>query len=144
MWFHNFKGSIEDNLFIAVSQVKHLDFAMFSFLSLPGVEMRDVYLFLPPQHRNGIIVAFIGGTGVFAQDPKKADAPARLRTSVLSRAKRMFVIGIPARCNRPEISQKVSYFLAAKTNKWNFRGNSRRIVGTMFLYRDQVHFSDNA
>ena len=47
MRYHFLKESVQRNLLVADSQRKHLEFAKFDILFLPGAKFQDAYIFTP-------------------------------------------------------------------------------------------------
>ena len=146
-----FKTSRTRNLLIGDSQAKKLNIANFNLLSLPGAQLKHVYKFLPKKDIYDTIVLFIGGNDLFSGKAQsnisaselvqKISDPANL---LLTRAKRVFVLGIPHRHYQPELTKKVYSFLASRRESWKFRGISRQVYSDKHLRSDEVPLSSDA
>ena len=151
MQCHLFKSSRTRNLLIADSQGKELDTANFNVLSLPGACVRHVYSFIPKKDTYDTVVIFIGGNNLFCNNvlsTKSAEDITQelsdLANFLLTRVKRVFVLGIPLRHSLPQRSKTVNALLASRKEDWKFRGISRQIYSDKHLKRDNVHLSSKA
>ena len=112
MRYHLFKTSRTKNLLIGDSQAKKLNKANFNILSLPGAQVKHVYNFLPKKDICDTIVLFIGGNGLFSGKAQSNISASKLVQEIsdlanllLTRAKRVFVLGIPHRHFQPELTK---------------------------------------
>ena len=118
MRYHSFETSRTRILLIGDSQAKRLNIAKFNIISLPGAQVKHVYKVLPRKDIYDIIVLFIGGNDLFsgkAQSNISASELVReiseLANVLLTRAKRVFVLGIPHRHYQPESTKKLNALL---------------------------------
>ena len=121
MRYHLFKTSRTSNLLIGDNQAKKLNIAIFNILSLLGAQVKHVYKFLPKKEIFNTIVLFIGGNDQFsgkAQSNLSASELVQgisdLANLLLTRAKRLFVLGIPHRHYQPERTKEVNALLASR------------------------------
>ena len=120
MRYHLFKSSRTRNLLTGDSQAKKLNVANFNILSLPGAQLKLVYKILPKKDIYDTIVPFIERNDLFsgkAQSNVSASELVReishLANLLLTRAKRVFVRGIPHRLYQPERTKEVNALLAS-------------------------------
>ena len=109
MRYHLFKTSRIKNLIIGNSQAKKLNIANFHIFSLPGAQVKHVYKFLPKEDIYDTIVLFIGGNNLFSGKAQSNISASQLVQKIsdlsnflFTRAKRVFVLGIPHRHYQPE------------------------------------------
>ena len=114
-----FKTSRTRNLLIGNSQAKKLNIAYFNILSLPGAQVMHVYNFLPKKDIYDTIVLFIGGNDLFSGKAHSNISASELVQKIsdlanllLTRAKRVFVLGIQHRHYQPERTKEVNTLLA--------------------------------
>ena len=151
MRYHLFKTSRTRNLLIGDSQAKKLNIANFNILSLPGALVKHVYKFVPKKEIYDTIVFFIGGSDLFSGKAQSNISASELVQEIsdlanllLTRAKRVFVIGIPRRHYQPERTREVNALLASRRESWKFIGVSRQVYSDKHLRRGKVHFSSDA
>ena len=102
MRYHPFKVSKTRNQLIFESQRKGLDIANFNVLSLPGAKREHVYIFIAKKNLYDIILLFIGGNNPFATTSKNLVRQiSDLAKLLLTKAKKVFVLGIPLRNSQP-------------------------------------------
>ena len=151
MRYHLFKTSRTRNLLIGDSQAKKLNIANFNILSLPGAQVKHVYIFLPRKDIYDAIVLFIGGNDLFSGKAQSNISASELVQEIydlanllLTRAKRVFVLGIPHRHYQPERTKEVNALLASRRESWKFRGISRQVYSDKHRRKDEVHLSSDA
>ena len=119
MRYHLFKVSKTRNLLISDSQGKGLDIANFNVFSLPGAKIEHVYTFIPKRNVYDIIVLFIGGNNLFATTTKNLVRQiSDLANLLLTKAKKVFVLGIPLRNSQPLQAKEVNSLLASCQEGW--------------------------
>ena len=103
---------------------------------MPGAELirkKDLY---------DIIVLFIGGNNLFAT---KSESLVRqmsdLANLLLTKAKRVFVLGIPPRNFQPLQEKDVTFSLASCQEGCKFRGISRQVFSNKHSRKDNVHLN---
>ena len=139
MRYHLFKVSKTRNLLISDSQGNGLDIANFNVLSLPGAKIEHVYNFIPKRNLYDIIVLFIGGNNLFATTKKNLVRQiSDLANLLITKAKKVFVLGIPLRNSQPLQAKEVNSLLASCQEGWKFRGISRQVFGKKHLKKDNV------
>ena len=150
MRYHLFKTSRTRNLLIGDSQAKKVNVANFNILSLPGAQVKHVFKFLPEEDIYDTIVLFIGGNDPFsgmAQSNVSASELVQeisdLANLLLTRAEKVFVLGIPHRSYQSERTKEVNALLASRRESWKFRGISRQVYSDKHLRKD-VHLSSDA
>ena len=146
-----FETSRTRNLLNGDSPAKKQNISNFHIHSLPGPQVKRVYKFLPKNDIYDTIVLFIGGNDLFsgkAQSNISASEQVQeisdLAILLLTRAKRVFVLGIPHRHYQPERTKEVNALLASGRESWKFRGICRQVYSDKHLRRDKVHLSSNA
>ena len=151
MRYHLFKVSKSRNLIIADSQARELDIANFNVLSLPGARVRHVYNFVPKKGDYDIVVLFIGGNDLFCGNiPSTLSADdlvqeiSDLANLLLTKAKKVFVLGIPQRHSQSQRTKAVNALLASRREGWKFRGIARQVYSDKHLKGDKVHLNSNA
>ena len=151
MRYHLFKSSRTRNLLIDDSQAKKLNITNFNILSLPGAQIKHVYNFLPKKDIYDTIVVFIGGNDLFSGEAQSNISASELVKEIsdlanllLTRAKTIFVLGIPHRHYQPERTKEVNAPLASRRESCNFRGIARQVKRDKHLRRDKVHLSSDA
>ena len=149
--YHLFKTSGTGNLLIGDSQAKKLNKANFNISSLPGAQVKHVYEFLPKKYIYDTIVLFIGGDDLFSGKVQSNTSATELVQEIsdianllLTRAKRVFVVGIPHRHYQPERTKEVNALLASRRECWKFRGISRQVFSDKHLRKYKVHLSSDA
>ena len=142
MRYHLFKFSGTRNLLIGDGQAKNLNIANFSILSFSGAQVKHVYKFLPKNDIYDTIVLSIGGNGLFSGKAQSNISASELVQQIsdlanllLTRAKRVFVLGIPHRHYQPECTKEVNALLASRRESWKFRGISRQVYSDKHLRR---------
>ena len=113
MRYHLFKASRTSNLLIGDSQAKKLNLANFNTLSLPGAQVKHAFKFLPKKDIYDTIDLFIGGNDLFSGKAQSNISASELVQEIsdlanllLTRAKKVFVLGIPHRHYQPERTKK--------------------------------------
>ena len=151
MRYHLFKTPRTRNLSIGDSQAKKLNKANFNILSLPGAQVKHVYKFLPKKDVCDTIVLFIGGNHLFSDKAQSNISASELVQKIsdlvnllLTRTKRVFVLGILQRHYQPERTKEVNALLASRRESWKFRGISRQVYSDKHLRKDKVHLSSDA
>ena len=151
MRYQLFKTSRTRNLLIGDSQAKKLNIANFNILSLPGAQVKHVFKFLPKKDIYDTIVLFIGGNDLFSGKAQSNISASELVQEIsdlanllLTRAKKVFVLGIPHRHYQPERTKEVNALLASRRESWKFRGISRQVYSDKHLRKDKVHLSSDA
>ena len=146
-----FKTSRTRNLLIADSQAKKMNIANFNKLSLPGAQVKHIYNLLPKKVIYNTIVLFIGGKDLFSDEAQSNISASELVQEIsdlanllLTRAKRVFVLGIPHRHYQPERTKEVNALLASRRESWKFRGISRQVYSDKHLKKDKVHLNSDA
>ena len=130
MRYHLFKVSKTGNLLISDSQGKGLDIANFNVLSLPGAKIEHDYNFIPKKNLYDIVVLFIGGNNLFATTSKNLVRQiSDLANLLLTKAKKVFVLGIYLSNSQPLQAKEVFSLLASCQEGWKFRGTSRQVFG---------------
>ena len=109
MRYHLSTTSRARNLLIDDSHAKKLNIAKFNIFSLPGAQVKHVYKFLPKKDIYDTIVLFIGGNDLFSGKAQSNISASQLVQEIsdlsnflFTRAKRVFVLGIPHRHYQPE------------------------------------------
>ena len=122
------------NLIIGDSQAKKLNIENFNILSLPGAQVKHVYKFLPKKDIYDTIVLFSGGDNLFSGKAQSNISAGELVQDIsdpasllLTRAKRVFVLGIPHLHYQRERTKGVNALLASRRESWKFRGISRQV-----------------
>ena len=103
--YHTFKDTSSNNLLIADSQAKDLQFAEFNILSIPGTRIGKVTAnFYPRKNQYKTIVLFVGGNDAYDRRTPStlpaldiAKELALLVDSLCDLASSVFVLGIPHR-----------------------------------------------
>ena len=151
MHYPLFKISRTKNLLIGDSHSKKLNIANFNILSLPGAQVKHVYIFLPKKDIYDTIVLFIGGNDLFSGKAQSNISGSELVQEIsdlanllLTRAKRVFVLGIQHRHYQPERTKEVNSLLASRRESWKFRGISIQVYSDKHLRKDKVHLSSDA
>ena len=146
MRYHLFKTSRTKYLLIGDSQAKKLNISNFNILSLPGAQVKHVCKFLPKKDIHDTIVLSIGGNDLFSGKAQSYISASELVPEIsdlanllLTRAKSVFVLGIPHRHYQPERTKEVNALLASRRESWKFRGISRQVYGDKHLRRDKLH-----
>ena len=67
-----------------------------------------------------------------------------LANLLLTRAKKLIVLGIPHRHYQPERTKEVSALLASRRESWKFRGTSRQVYSDKHLRKDKVRLGSDA
>ena len=139
------------NLLIGDSKAKKLNIANFNILSLTGAQVKHVYKFPPKKHIYETIVLFIGGNDLISGKAQSNISSSELVQEIsdlanllLTRAKRVFVLGIPHRHYQPDCTKEVNALLASRRESWKFQGISRQVYCDKHLRRDKVHLSSDA
>ena len=136
MRYHRFKSSSAENLLIAVSQARDLEFSNFNILSLPGAVIKHVDNFLPPKNKYDLIALFIGDSVLLngehsLKEPKEvADLLIISAFSLKSLCKRCYSIGISIRGDSIHNKRQVRAI-----NKFI----EKKIKGTGLQYRRVCH-----
>ena len=145
MRYQLFKISKTRNLLISDRQGRGLDIANFNILSLPGAKVENVYNFIPKKGLYDLIVLFLSGNNIFATTSENLVRQiSDLANLLLTKAKRVFVLGIPLRHSRAYQAKKVNSLLASCQEGWKFRGISRQVFSKKHLTKDNVHLNSNA
>ena len=151
MCYHLFQTSRPRNLLIGDSQAKILNIANFNILSLPGALVKHVYNFVPKKDLYDTVVLFIGGNDLFSGKAQSNISASELVQEIsdlanllLTRAKRVFVLGIPRRHYQLERTKEVNASLASRRESWKFRGVSRQVYSDKHLRMDKIHVSSDA
>ena len=151
MRYHLFKTSRTRNMISGESQAKKLNIASFNILSLRGDQVKHVYKFIRKKDIYDTIVLFIGGKDLFSGEAQSSFSASELVQGIsdlanllLTRAKRVFVLGIPHRQYQPERRKEVNASLASWRESWKFRGISRHVYSDIHLRKDKVHLSSDA
>ena len=150
MRYHLFKTSRTRNLLIGDGQARQLNIAIFNILSLPGAQGKHVYKVLPKKDIYDTIVLFIGGNDIFSGKAQSNISASELvpefsdlANLLLTRSKKVFVLGIPYRHYQPERTEEVNASLASRRESWKFRGISRQFYSCKHLRKDKVHLSSD-
>ena len=146
MRYNLLKVSKTRNLLISDGQVKGLDIANFNVLSLPAAEVENVYYFIPKK-RNlyDLIVLFLDGNNLFATTSEiLVWQISDLANLLLTKVKRVFVLGIPLRHSRDYQAEEVNSLLASYQEGWKFRGISRQVFSNKHFKKDNVYLNSNA
>ena len=151
MRYHLFKTSRTRNLLFGDSQAKKLNIANFNILSTPGAQVKHVYKFLPKKEIYDTIVFFIGGNDLLSGKAQSNISTRELVQEIsdlanlsLTRAKRVFVLGIPQRLYQPEHTKEINALLASLRESWKFRRISRQVYSDKNLRKDKIHLSSDA
>ena len=146
-----FKTSRTRNLLIVDSQAGKLKIANFNILSLRGAQVKHVFQFLPKKYIHDTFVLFIGGNDLFSGKAQSNISASELVQEIsdlanllLTRAKKLFVLGIPHRHYQPEGTKEVNALLASRRQSWNFRGISRQVYSDKHFRKVKVHLSSDA
>ena len=139
MRYHQFKVSKTRNLLISDSQGKGLDIADFNVLSLPGAKTEHAYNFIPKKDLYDIIVLFTGGNNLFATTSENSVRQiSDLANLLLTKAKKVLVLGIPLRNFQSHQAKDVNSLLASCQEGWKFREISRQVFSNKHLKKDNV------
>ena len=151
MRYHLFKTSRTRNLLIGDSQAKKLNIANFNILSLPGAQVKQVYNFLPKKDIYDTIVLFSGGNDLFSDKAKSnifaselVQEISDLANLLLTRAKRVFVLGIAHRQYHSERTKEINALLASRRETWKLRGISRQVDSDKHLRKYKEYLSSDA
>ena len=151
MRYRLFQTSRTKKLLNGDTQAKKLNIANFNILSLPGAQVKHIYIFLAKKDIYDTIVLFIGGDDVFSGKAQSNISASELVQEIsdlanllLTRAKRVFVLGFPHHHHQPERTKEVNALLASRRKSWKFRGISRQVYCDKHLRRDKVHLSSDA
>ena len=145
MRYHLFKVSKTRNLIISDSQGKGLDIAYFNVLSLPGAKIEHVYNFIHTKDLDDIIVLFTGGNNLFVTTSENLVRQiSNLANLLLTKAKKVFVLGIPLRNFQPHQAKEVNSLLASCQEGWKFRGVFRQVFSNKHLKKDNIHVNSYA
>ena len=103
---------------------------------MPGAELirkKDLY---------DIIILFIGGNNLFATKSERlVRQMSDLANLLLTKAKRVFVLGIPPRNFQPLQEKDVTFSLASCQEGCKFRGISRQVFSNKHSRKDNVHLN---
>ena len=114
MRYQLFKVSKIRTFLISDSQGKGLDIANFNVLSLLGAKVENVYYFFPKKGLYDLIVLFLGGNNLFATTSGNIVRQiSDLANLLLTKAKKVFVLGIPLRHSRAYQAKEVNSLLAS-------------------------------
>ena len=145
MRHHLFKVSKTRNLLISDSQRKGLGIANFNVLSLPGAKIEHVYNFISKKDFYDTIVLFIGGNNLFVTTSENLVRQiSNLANLLLTKTKKVFVLGIPLRNFQPHQAREVNSLLASCQEGWKFRGVSMQVFSNKHMGKDNVHLNSYA
>ena len=145
MRYHLFEVSKTRNLLISDSKGKGLDIAKFNVLSLPGAKIELVYNFIPKKDLYDIIVLFIGGNNLFVTSSENLVRQiSNIPNLLLTKTKKVFVLGIPIRNFHPHQAKQMSSLLASCQEGSKFRGISRQVFSNKHLKKDNIHVNSYA
>ena len=156
--FHVYRTSPTKTLLISDSQAREFDAGNLNVISLPGASVRHVYKILPPKGRFDVIILFIGGNDLYNwTEPSTIPAESvskqieEVANALCSRAKQVYVIGIPERDQNKTRSREVNDALQATANrsnksqspvKWKFRSVVNYLTGARYFSpRDLIHLN---
>ena len=149
--YHTFKDTSSNNLLIADSQAKDLQFAKFNILSIPGARIGNVTAnFYPRKNQYKTIVLFVGGNDAYDRRTPStvpvldiAKELALLADSLCGLASSVFVRGIPHRGDARACASTVNAEIrkVAQSSRWKYRGVSEKIYCEDHLGNDGYHLS---
>ena len=90
-------------------------------LSLLGAKIEHVYNFIPKKDLYDIIVLFIGGNNLFVTTSENLVRQISDLAYLLTKAKKVFVLGIPLRNFQPHQAKEVNSLLASCQEGWNLK-----------------------
>ena len=150
MRYHLSKTSRTRKLLMGDSQARKLNIANFNILPLPGAQVKHVCKIPPKKDIYDTIVLFIGGNDLLSgKDQSNTSAGelvqdiSDLANLLLTRAKRVFVFGIPHLCYQAESIKNVND-LHSRQNFWDFRDFFRQVYSDKHLRKDRVQLSSDA
>ena len=151
MRYHLFKTSRTRKLLMGDSQAKKLIIANFNILPLLGAPVKHVCKIPPKKDIYDTIVLFIGGNDLFSSKAQSNTSAGELVQDIcdlanllLTRAKRIFVLGIPHRHYEAESIKEVNALLVSRRDSWNFRDIFRQVYSDRHLRKDKVQLSSDA
>ena len=107
-------------------------------------QKQHVYNFIPRMDLYDIIVLFIGGNNLFVTTSENLVRQiSDLANLLLTKAKKVFVHGIPLRNSQLSQAKEDNSVLAPCQGGWKFRGISRQVFGNKHLKKDNVHLNSN-
>ena len=145
--YHTIKDTSSNNLLIADSQAKDLQFAKFSILSIPGTRIGKVTAnFYPRKNQYKTIVLFVGGNDAYDRRTPStlpaldiAKELALLADSLCDLASSVFVLGIPHRGDTRTSTVNAEIRKFAQSSCWKYWGVSEKIYCEDHLGNDGYH-----